>query len=122
MFLFNLIELLKYRNVSSKLYEGSVDATEIDNKDNPIEVGPFKEATFFLNCSAFAGTTLDVVVYTKDPAADKWHAIATFEQLAGVGEEMKPVAANLGDKIAYVITPIGAGVKTLTVSANFKIM
>ena len=122
MFLFNLIELLKYRNVSSKLYEGSVNEAAVDNKDDPIEVGPFKEATFFLNCSAFAGTTLDVVVYTKDPAADKWHAVATFTQLSDVGAEMKTVAANLGDKIAYVITPVGAGVKTLTISANFKIM
>jgi len=122
MFLFNLVELLKYRNVSSKLYEGTVVTTEVDNKDDPIEVGPFKEATFFLNCTAFTGTTLDVVVYTKDPAADKWHAIATFTQLSDVGNEMKTVAANLGDKIAYVITPVGAGDKTLTLSANFKIM
>lgn len=122
MFLFNLIELLKYRNVSSKLYEGTVVTTEVDNKSDPIEVGPFKEATFFLNCSAFTGTTLDVVIYTKDPAADKWHAIATFTQLSAVGSEMKTVAANLGDKIAYVITPVGAGDKTLTISANFKIM
>lgn len=122
MFLFNLVELLKYRNVSSKLYEGSVNETETDNKDNPIEVGPFKEATFFLNCSAFAGTTLNVKIYTKDPAADKWHEIAAFAELSAVGSEMKPVAANLGDKIAYVITPVGAGVKTLTISVNFKIM
>jgi len=122
MFLFNLIELLKYRNVSSKLYEGSVNEAVVDNKSDPIEVGPFKEATFFLSCTAFTGTTLDVVIYTKDPAANVWHAIATFTQLSDVGTEMKVAAANLGDKIAYVITPVGAGVKTLTISANFKIM
>ena len=122
MILFNLIELLKYRNVSSKLYEGTVTTVEIDNKDNPIEVGPFKEATFFLNVSAFAGTNINVKIYSKDPAADKWHEIAAFTQLTAIGNEMKPVAANLGDKIAYVITPTGAGVKTLTISANFKIM
>ncbi len=122
MILFNLIELMKYRNVSSKLYEGSVNEAEVDNKDDPIEVGPFKEATFFLDCSAFVGTNINVKIYTKDPAADKWHEIAAFTQLTAIGNEMKPVAANLGDKIAYVITPTGAGVKTLTVSANFKIM
>lgn len=122
MILFNLIELMKYRNVSRKLYEGTVTTVEVDNKDDVIDVGPFKEATFFLDCSAFTGTTLDVVIYTKDPAADKWHAIATFAQLSAAGNEMKAVTANLGDKIAYVITPVGAGDKTLTISANFKIM
>ena len=122
MILFNLIELLKYRNKSHKLYEGTVNETELDNKNNPIDVGPFKEATFFLDCSAFTGTTLNVKIYTKDPAADKWHEIAAFTELSAAGNEMKPVAANLGDKIAYVITPVGAGDKTLTVSANFKIM
>ena len=120
--LFNLIELMKYRNVSSKLYEGSVNTTEVDNKDDPIEAGPFKEATFFLSCTAFTGTTLNVKIYTKDPAADVWHQIAAFTELSDVGVEMEVVAANLGDKIAYVITPVGAGVKTLTLSANFKIM
>jgi len=122
MMLFNLIELMKYRNVSSKLYEGSVNEAEVDNKDDPIEVGPFKEATFFLSCTAFTGTTLNVKIYTKDPAADVWHQIAAFTELSDVGVEMEAVAANLGDKIAYVITPVGAGVKTLTLSANFKIM
>jgi len=122
MFLFNMTELLKYRNVSRELYSGTVNATEIDNKDDVIDVGPFKEATFFLDCSAFVGTTLDVSILTKDPAADKWHEIAAFTQLSAAGNEMKAVAANLGDKIAYVITPVGAGDKTLTLSANFKIM
>lgn len=122
MFLFNLVELLKYRNVSSKLFEGDVNEAEVDNKNDPIEVGPFKEATFFLDCSTFAGTNVTVKIYTKDPAADKWHELAAFTVLTAVGSEMKTVAANLGDKIAYVITPTGAGVKTLTISANFKIM
>jgi len=122
MFLFNLVELLKYRNVSSKLYEGTAVTTEIDNKNDPIEVGPFKEATFFLSCTAFTGTTLNVKIYTKDPAADVWHQLVAFTELSDVGTEMKAVAANLGDKIAYVITPVGAGDKTLTLSVNFKIM
>jgi len=120
--LYNVTELLKYRNISKKLYEGDVNETEVDNKDDPIDVGPFKEATFFLNVSAFAGTNINVKIYSKDPAADKCHELAAFNQLTAIGNEMKPVAANLGDKIAYVITPTGAGVKTLTVSANFKIM
>ncbi len=122
MFLFNLIELMKYRNVSFKLFEGDVNEAEVDNKDDPIDVGPFKEGTFFLNCPALVGASVDVVIYTKDPAADKWHVIAAFTQLVAAGNEMKSVTANLGDKIAYVITPVGAGVKTLTISANFKIM
>jgi len=122
MILFNMTELLKYRNLSSKLYEGTVNAAEIDNKDDPIDVGPFKEATFFLDCSAFVGTNVTVKIYTKDPAADAWHEIAAFTVLTAAGNEMKAVTANLGDKIAYVITPTGAGDKTLTISANFKIM
>jgi len=122
MDLYNVTELLKYRNYSTKLYEGTVNEAEVDTKDNPFDVGPFKEASFFINCSAFTGTNLTVKIYKKDPAADKWHEVAAFTVLTTVGSENKDVAANLGDKLAVVVTPTGAGDKTLTVSANFKIM
>ena len=119
---YNLTELLRHRNYSQKLYEGTVNEAVDDTKDDPFDVGPFKEGTFFLNVSAFVGTNVIVTILTLDPVSLEWHVIATFETLTDVGKDMKPVTANLGEKIAVVVTPTGAGAKTLTVGANFKIM
>lgn len=121
--LFNMTELLKYRNFSCKLYEGTVvDATEDDTKDNPFDVGPFKEATFFLNCTVLGGTNVTVKIVTLDPVAKVWHDLVAFTALTEAGEAKKEVVANLGDKIAVVVTPTGTGNTTLTVGGNFKIM
>lgn len=118
----SLNELLKFRNYSQKLFEGTVTTVEVDTKDDPFDVGPFKEATIFINCSAFAGTTLNAKVVTLDPVSGQWHDLVAFTELSDVGKEMKAVVANLGEKIAVVVTPVGAGDKTLTIGANFKIM
>lgn len=118
----SLNELLKFRNYSHKFFEDTVTTVEVDTKDDPFDVGPFKEATFFLDCTAFAGTTLDVDVVTYDPASGKWFVVASFTQLSDVGSEMKTITGNLGEKLAVVVTPAGAGDKTVTIGANFKIM
>jgi len=114
---------MKHRNFSCKLYEGTVvDATEDDTKDKPFDVGPFKEATFFLNCTVLGGTNVTVKILVLDPASLVWHDLVSFTVLTAVGKEKKEVTANLGDKIAVVVTPTGTGSTTLTVGANFKIM
>lgn len=118
----SLNELLKFRNYSHKLYEGTVTTVEVDTKDDPFDAGPFKEATFFLSCTAFVGTTLDVKIVQYDPATGVWFDLVTFTQLSDVGSEVKTVTANLGEKIAVVVTPVGAGDKTLKVGSNLKIM
>jgi len=118
----SLNELLKFRNYSHKFFEGTVTTVEVDTKDDPFDVGPFKEGTFFIDLTAFAGTNLNAKFVTLDPASGKWHDLVSFTELTAIGDEKKDVAANLGEKIALVITPTGAGDKTLTVSANFKIM
>lgn len=119
----SLTELLRHRNYSQKLYEGTVvDATEDDTKDDPFDVGPFKEATFFLNCTVLGGTNVTVKIVTLDPVSLEWHDLVAFTALTEAGKAKKEVVANLGEKIAVVVTPTGTGSTTLTVGANFKIM
>jgi len=118
----SLNELLKFRNYSHKFYEGTVTTVEVDTKDDPFDVGPFKEATFFLSCTAFAGTTLNVKFVQYDPATGVWFDLVSFTELSDVGAEVKVQAANLGEKVAVVIAPVGAGDKVLKVGSNFKIM
>lgn len=118
----NLNELLAIRSINKKLYEGTVATTAVDTKDSPFQVGPFKEATFFINCSAFAGTNLNAKIVTKDPISGQWHDLVAFTQLTATGKERKAITANLGAEIAVVVTPVGEGNKTLTIGANFKIM
>jgi hypothetical protein len=119
---YNFVELQTYRGINKSLYSGSVNEAAVDTKLTPTDVMPFKEASFFLNVSAFAGTNVIVTVVSQDPVSLEWLTIVTFTTKTGTGSEKKDIAANLGSKIAVVVTPTGAGVKTLTVSANFKIM
>jgi hypothetical protein len=116
------VELQTYRGVDRELYSGIVTTVAVDTKATPEDVMVFKEATFFLKCSAFAGATLDVKIVSYDPATAAWYDLVAFTQLSGTGSERKAVTGNLGSKIAVVVTPAGAGNKTLKVGANFKIM
>jgi len=110
--------------ITVKLFSGEVSATG-NTHSTPYYVLPFKEGNFFLNVTAKAGTTptIDVVVESKDPSADKWHTIATFTQIGDtIGSEMKPVAANLGKNIAIKYTLGGSNpVYTFTVYAVLKV-
>jgi len=113
---------LNERNYSHKFYEGTVTTSVVDTKDNPFDCGPFKEATFFLSCTAFTGTTLNVKIVQYDPGTGVWYDVVAFTELSDVGSEAKKVTANLGEKLAVVVTPVGAGDKTLKVGSNLKIM
>lgn len=116
-------ELEQHGGAVWEIFSGVKGATG-DTKATPVEVMHFKEATFFIDCSARSGTspTLDVTVLTYDKSGDDWHVIATFTQLTAAGKEMKAVAANLGDKLA-IIYAIGGTTPsfTFTVSAVLKV-
>jgi hypothetical protein len=68
--------------------------------------------------------TLDVKIVTQDPVSLAWLDLKTFTQKTATGSEVKNVTANLGHKIAVVVTPNsdGTGAITLTVGAVFQIM
>ncbi len=79
-----------------------------DTSTTPIDTKKYKEALFFLDVTAVAGTapTLDVKIKTKDPTSGKWFDLVSFTQVTGVTSEMKSVGGLLGSQIAvfYSIT------------------
>lgn len=116
-------ELEQHGGAVVEIFTGTKTATG-NTKTAPVEVMHFKEGTFFIDCTAKAGTTptLNVTVLTYDKSGDDWHVIATFTELTDVGKEMKAVAANMGDKIAIVYTLGGTTPSfTFTVSAVLKV-
>ena len=110
--------------IQKVLYEGTITEDGNTKTSNPVYVMPFKEGTFFINCTAKSGTnpTLDLLVITKQPGQDQWNTLATFTQLTDVGSEMKAVAANLGDTIALIWTKGGTTPSfTVKVTAILKV-
>jgi hypothetical protein len=68
---------------------------------------------------------LDVKVQSYDPITATWFDLVSFTSIVGeVSTERKAVTANLGHKIAAVVTPSTWGPEqiTLKVGANFQIM
>lgn len=118
-------------NLKIALAENLIDASEQtllasaartasgDTSATPVNVKRFKEANFFLDVTAVAGTepTLDVAVKSKDPASGKWFDLVTFTQATGVTSEMKSVAGNLGSLIAVFYT-IGGTSPSFTFSVG----
>lgn len=67
---------------------------------------------------------LDVKIQSYDPITATWFDVVAFTTVVGqTSTERKAVAANLGHKIAAVITPSESGPEqiTLKVGANFQI-
>lgn len=125
--LYNLTELLKYRGIIIKLFEGTATASGNAHSaaGHPVNAMPFKEATFFLNVTAASGTspTLDVVVESKDPSGDVWDDLAVFTQATAVSHQKENVAANLGDRVSLKYTLGGTDPSfTFTVYAIAKIV
>lgn len=90
-----------------------------DTSATPVNVKRFKEANFFLDVTAVAGTapTLDVAVKSKDPASGKWFDLVKFTQATAVTSEMKSIAGNLGSLIAVFYT-IGGTSPSFTFSVG----
>jgi len=121
-------ELLKYRGenivvFASTQVDGASSLTG-DTKATKKAVMPFKEITFFLNCSQFHSslTSLVVSIIHKDPVSGEWHNLVTFSTLNAVGKEKKAITANIGDEIAMEYTLVGAYTATFSVGATAKIM
>jgi len=126
---YNFVELQTYRGINKSIYSGTVAGTTsvtVDTKLTPVDVMPFKEATFFVNVTAISGTNASLAfkIQTQDPVSLVWSDLVAFTAKTATGAEVKFVAANLGQKIALTMTLTGTGAIsiTLTVAANFKIM
>ena len=118
-YVYSKAELEQYGRQIILLYDGTTaGAGATDTHTDAKFVGPYKEADFYIVCSAKSGTdpTLDVLVETKHPTLDKWFTIVTFAQLVDVGQERKVLAANLGDTLAIKKTVGGTVTPTFTFS------
>jgi len=107
--LYNVMETLKYRGKVVKVYEGTVLASGNNNGTDEIDVLGFKEATFFINCSAIT-TTGNVVVTVQsrnpDPLISSYSDLVAFSAITVPVAEKKDVSANLGSvlSIKWVFT------------------
>jgi len=101
--LYNVMETLKYRGKVVKVYEGTVLASGNNNGTDEIDVLGFKEATFFINCSAIT-TTGNVVVTIQsrnpDPLISSYSDLVAFSAISVAGAEKKDVSANLGSVLS----------------------
>ena len=119
--LLNVNELRAKRAIVVTIKSGAVTAGG-NTQSSPIRVSQFKEANFFLDLTAKAGTlTFNISVFTKDPVSGKWFALVAFTQASDVATEMKTVAANLGEYIACVWTIGSATSVTFSLSAVLKV-
>jgi len=119
--LLNVNELRAKRAISVTIKSGAVTAGG-NTQSTPQRVSQFKEANFFLDLTAKAGTlTFNISVFTKDPVSGKWFSLVAFTQASDVTTEMKTVAANLGAYIACVWTIGAATSVTFSLSAVLKV-
>lgn len=103
MDLYNMVETLKYRGLVVKMYEGQVLASGNNNGTDEVAALGFKEASFFINCSAIV-TTGNVVVTVQsknpDPLLTVYDDLVAFSALAATGHEKKDVSGNLGSTLS----------------------
>lgn len=120
-------ELKKYGGKTILLFSGTIVANG-NNRTNTsypiLNVMQFKEASFFLRLSAVVGTpgTFDLDVESKSPAGEFYETLASFAQLAAIGNEKINVAANLGSDISLSWALVTFTSATFTVWGVFKIM
>ena len=116
--LYNVMETLKYRGKVVKVYEGTVLASGNNNGVDEVDVLGFKEATFFIYCSAIV-TTGNVVVTIQsknpNPDIDQYQDLVAFSAITTTGGEKKDVATNLGSILSL------KWVFTTTTSITFSV-
>ena len=90
-----------------------------DNHSSPItHAWRYREANFFLYCSAASGTpTLVVTVETYDELSAQWFTVVAFTQLTAAGSEVKAVQFGLG-KTLSVKWVIGGTTPSFTFQVN----
>jgi len=119
--LLNVNELRAKRAISVTIKSGTVTVGG-NTQSTPQRVSQFKEANFFLDLTAKAGTlTFNISVFTKDLVSGKWFTLVAFTQASDVTTEMKTVAANLGAYISCVWTIGSATSVTFSLAAVLKV-
>jgi hypothetical protein len=103
-----------------QLVGSAARTTSSDNHSSPItHAWRYREACFFLYCSAASGTTptLDVTVETYDLYSQLWFPVASFTQLITTGSELIRVAYGLGYNLS-VKWVIGGTTPSFTFQVN----
>lgn len=109
---------LEHHGVPVLIYSGTISG-DGNSGANPIYVGHFKEANFFLNVTAFAPTSCAYSIEAKGPDG-QWYTLVSFTSVTGVTKEMKVLAANIGEYIRLAWDHTGTGAITFTCYGYFK--
>lgn len=113
-----MVETLKYRGLVVKVYEGQVLASGNNNGTDEIPVLGFKEATFFIYCSAITTTgSVLITIQSKNPnhLITQYEDLVEFAAISATGGEKKNVSANLGSLLSL------KWVFTTTTSITFSV-
>ncbi len=101
--LYNMVETLKYRGTVVKMHEGTVIASGDGNGADEVDSLPYKEASFFLYCSAITTTGgVVVTIQSKNPSpyVTVYEDLIAFTSINAQGGEKKDVSANLGSVLS----------------------
>lgn len=125
--LYNMVETLKYRGLVVKMYDGTVIASGDNNGVDEVPVLGFREATFFIYCSALTDVGAQSALITiqsknPNPLIDVYDDLVAFTAItAALAHEKKDVSANLGSRLSlkWALTDISSF--TFSVFAVLKI-
>lgn len=103
------------------LHPSGAETATVTSPD--VDVEQLKAANFYLDVTAFSGTTptLDVKIQEKDPVSGAYFDILTFTQATGVTNERKNYdssAAELLGKIIRFVATIGGTTPSFTFSLS----
>jgi hypothetical protein len=97
--------------------QASAAQTASINSSALTTIAPYREANFYLNVTAFSGTspTLNVKIQTSDDGGTTWYDLmypnssipVAFTQVVGITNQVLSVAGNIGDTIRAVSTIAG---------------
>ena len=97
-----------------KVYSGTA-TVDGNTHATPVVTKYSREAVFFLDVTALSGT-LDLELQTYNPLTEKWHKLATFDPINGLGQDEGFIQYSLGGKIALKYHVSGMATFTLDVS------
>lgn len=96
----------------------SAEETASGQSAEDMEAAAFEDFVFYLDCTAFSATTLDVDIEEYDELSAKWFVAVSFAQLMATGNERITLLSPTGQSIraAWTLTG-GATTATFSVSA-----
>ena len=96
------------------LYDGTATSS-CNSRSSPVVTRWSKEAIFFLDVTAGSGA-LNITINVYNELTEKWHLLATFDEISCACTDVGYVEYGLGDKISCDYEVEGSFTFSLTVN------